>query len=53
VGGANVSYSYSATLTIDLWNFALVAVMITWIIIIFMVSYRIYQRENNNIRDEV
>jgi hypothetical protein len=31
----------------------LLAVIATWIIIIFLASYRIYQRERNNIREEV
>ncbi len=51
VGGANVSYSYSTSISVPLWQFALIAVMVTWIIIIFMGSFRMYQRECNNIKE--
>lgn len=44
VGSADVSYSYSSAVSVPLWQFALIAVMVTWIIIIFMASYRMYRR---------
>jgi hypothetical protein len=44
VGSTNVYYEYSATILIPLWQFALIAVIATWIIIIFMISLRMIKR---------
>ena len=33
--------------------FALIAVMVTWILILAMASYRIYMRQKNNIREDI
>ena len=44
VANANVYYEYSNTIKIPLWQFALIAVIATWIIIIFMISLRMIQR---------
>lgn len=50
VGNANTQFEYSNSISISLWQFAMVAVMATWVIIMCMASYRMYQRECNNIR---
>ena len=57
VGIKNINYTYNSStsggVNIQLWMFALISVMVTWIVIFFIASYRIYQRQQNNIREEV
>jgi membrane protein implicated in regulation of membrane protease activity len=52
VGGANLSLTYKQSVTINLWSFALLAVMVTWVVVLFLTSFRIYQRQRNNIHEE-
>ena len=47
-----MSFTYKSA-KIPLWTVALLSVMITWIVILFMASFRIYQRQRNNIHEDV
>ena len=53
VGVSGASYSYSATVSIPLWQFAVIAVIATWVIILFLASVRMFAREKSNIRDNL
>lgn len=44
VGEADLSYSYSESIEVPLWQFTIIAVIATWVIILFMASHRMYQR---------
>ncbi len=53
VGVSDAVYKYSETVWIPLWQFALIAVIATWVIILFLASWRMFLREKNNIHDNM
>ena len=54
VGNVTASdYTYSTSVSLPLWLFALIVVIATWIIILLLTSLRMIQRQRNNIHDNV
>ena len=53
VGSSRSNVSYSDSVSIELWQFAILMVIATWIVILYMASVRMFNRMKNNIKDEV
>jgi hypothetical protein len=53
VGSSRPNVSYSETVSISLWQFAILVVIATWVVILYMASVRMYKRNINNIKEEV
>lgn len=53
VGSSRSNVSYSDSVSISLWQFAILMVIATWIVIVYLASVRMFNRMKNNIKDEV
>lgn len=53
VGSSRSNVSYSDSVSISLWQFAILMVIATWIVILYLASVRMFNRMKNNIKDEV
>jgi hypothetical protein len=53
IGSSKASVSYSDTVSVPLWQFAILVVIATWIIILYMASVRMFDRNANSIKQEV
>lgn len=53
VGSSVASVSYSQTVSVPIWQFAILVVIATWIVILFLASARMFDRNINSIKEEV
>lgn len=51
VGSSRSNVSYSDSVSISLWQFAILMVIATWIVILYLASVRMFNRMKNNIKD--
>ena len=53
LGGVKRGVSYDDDVEVPLWQFALVSVFATWIVIMYMASMRMWERETSSVQEKV